>query len=202
MASGRSGYLSERPHRWCSRGAAFAAPSGLLSRMRRTVDGPVRVLQECDSRPSIWLCRIRLRRPQFCVNPRSPYSWATRDERVTRIETLLAEAKLPEGDRLALREQLAVLRDSSADPKTQKRQVAVLRALQKAAPDVWSAAKPVIVSIATDLMRRDLGATRLVAPREAARTFRRNIVIIARDKANLLLPQSWTLCRPQRFFQN
>ena len=97
------------------------------------------------------------RGPQFCVNCGSPYPWATRDERVTRIKTLLAEAKLPEGNRLALREQLAVLRESSADPRTQKRQVAVLRALQKAAPDVWSKAKPVIVSIATDLMRRDFG---------------------------------------------
>ncbi len=95
-------------------------------------------------------------RPQFCTACGSPYPWASRDERVTRILTLLAESKVREGDRLALKEQLTVLRHVAPDQRTEKLQVAALKALQRVAPEVWTASRPVITSIATSWIRHEL----------------------------------------------
>jgi hypothetical protein len=94
----------------------------------------------------------------FCYNCGQPYPWASRESIAYHIENMLEEdASLSEGDRRALREQLDSLRESPADPAAERRQVAALNFMRKAAPTVWHAAVPVLQAITTAEMRRQLG---------------------------------------------
>lgn len=95
----------------------------------------------------------------FCWSCGDPYPWATRQAIVYHIENLLAGDKtLAEGDRRALREQLASLNQTpSAGKGVEHEQVAALKALRTLAPTIWNAAAPLVTALATAEMKRQLG---------------------------------------------
>lgn len=94
----------------------------------------------------------------FCHQCGQPYPWASCEAIAYHIENLLDEdPSLSEGDKRALREQLAALRESPADPASDRRQVAAMRFLQRTAPKVWDLAMPVLQVILTAEAKRQLG---------------------------------------------
>ena len=94
----------------------------------------------------------------FCYKCGQPYPWATREAIAYHVENMLEEEPdLSDGDRRALREQLDTLRESPADAASEKRQVAAVRFLQKAAPKVWQVAQPIIQVLLTSEAKRQLG---------------------------------------------
>jgi hypothetical protein len=87
-----------------------------------------------------------------------PYPWASRESIAYHIENLLDEQKdLPSGDRRALLEELASLRESPTGGDVERRQVRALEALKQLAPKAWDLAQPLITTIATAEIRRKLG---------------------------------------------
>jgi hypothetical protein len=94
----------------------------------------------------------------FCYRCGQPYPWASRDAIAYHIENMLdEEPDLSEGDRRALTEQLAALRESPTDPGAERRQVAAIRLMQKVAPKVWEVAAPVLQVVLTSEVKRQLG---------------------------------------------
>ena len=94
----------------------------------------------------------------FCPFCAHPYPWASREAIVHHIENQLEEeTDLPEGERRKLTAELNSLRVDPSDPNSEKKQVAALQFLKRAAPRAWNAAQPAIMSLATAYAKKELG---------------------------------------------
>jgi hypothetical protein len=82
----------------------------------------------------------------FCIGCGDPFPWATREERIGRIQSLLEyEDGLSESQRLELVEEITVLAvpEERAD---HKKQIKAAGSLKRLAPKAWSLAQPILVA--------------------------------------------------------
>lgn len=95
---------------------------------------------------------------EFCWQCGLPYPWASREAIANHIENLLDEQPgLAEGDRRDLLERLAALREAPTGADVERRQVGALSALKRLAPKAWELAQPLISTIATAEIKRQMG---------------------------------------------
>jgi hypothetical protein len=95
---------------------------------------------------------------EFCWQCGRPYPWASQTAIANHLENLLGEQPdLPEGDRRALEEQLKSLREPPTTPEIERRQIHALEALKRLAPKAWELAQPLIMTVATAEIKRQLG---------------------------------------------
>jgi hypothetical protein len=91
----------------------------------------------------------------FCWNCGKPYPWATREQRIAHLYNLMDyEPNLDEADRLTIQEQIAVL----SEPKASDEQLVEAGSrIKRLAPKMWEAALPVLQSVLSAEIRRQLG---------------------------------------------
>jgi hypothetical protein len=95
---------------------------------------------------------------EFCWHCGSPYPWASQESIALHIENLLDEQPdLSEGDRRVLEAQLTELRTQPTSKDLEQRQIRALKKLQELAPKAWQLALPLIQSIATAEIKKQLG---------------------------------------------
>jgi len=119
------------------------------------------VLTQCPS-CSTTLLKIKYlageREPYaFCSGCGEPFPWATREQRVSRIQNLLnLDSTLSDTDRLELIDaiQELVLPDT---PETEKRKVKALELIKSKAPNAYRAAQPILVPLLSAVIQKALG---------------------------------------------
>lgn len=91
----------------------------------------------------------------FCFQCAAPYPWADRTAIVLHVRNQLEfEPGIDGADRLELIEQLAVLTEPEAEPK---RRVKAGEAVKRLAPKGWQVVQPVLQSLLSAELRRQLG---------------------------------------------
>jgi hypothetical protein len=98
------------------------------------------------------------RRPEpFCWNCGKPYPWATREQRIGHLYNLINfQPNLDEADRLTITEQLAVL-SKPPDEASDEQLVKAGSVIKRLAPKMWEAALPVLQTVLSAEIRRQLG---------------------------------------------
>jgi hypothetical protein len=92
----------------------------------------------------------------FCWNCGQPHSWATREERVQKLYSLIDHEDLDEADRLTVVEQLALLA-APEDEVPDDRRLHAGEKIRQLAPKAWEAGLPVLQGLLTAKLKRDLG---------------------------------------------
>jgi hypothetical protein len=92
----------------------------------------------------------------FCWNCGEPHSWATREERVQKLYSLIDDEDLDEADRLTVVEQIALL-SAPEDEVPDDRRLHAGEKIRQLAPKAWEAALPVLQGLLTAKLKRDLG---------------------------------------------
>jgi hypothetical protein len=94
---------------------------------------------------------------EFCWHCGLPCPWASQASIANHIENLLEEQPdLPDGDRRALAEQLKSLREPAGNAEVERRQIRALEAFKRLAPKAWERALPLVMTIATAEIKRQL----------------------------------------------
>lgn len=92
---------------------------------------------------------------KFCFNCGAPYPWADRGALIMQLRNLLEfEPGLDDATRLEVAEQIAVLSQPNEDGKKRLR---AGKALRELAPKGWQAAQPVLQTLVSAELRKQLG---------------------------------------------
>lgn len=91
----------------------------------------------------------------FCFSCGAPYPWADRDALIMQLRNILEfEPGLDDATRLEIGEQIAVL---SGPDEDSKRRVKAGEALRKLAPKGWEAAQPILQTLVSAELKKQLG---------------------------------------------
>ena len=93
----------------------------------------------------------------FCSGCGQPFPWATREQRVSRMQNLLnLDTTLSDSDRLELVDaiQELVLPDT---PETEKRKIKALELFKSKAPNAYRAAQPILMPLLSAVIQKALG---------------------------------------------
>jgi hypothetical protein len=98
------------------------------------------------------------RRPDpFCWNCGEPYPWATREQRIGHLYNLIDfQDDLDKADRLTIIEQIAVL-SKPEDEASDEQRVEAGSVIRRLAPKMWGAALPVLQTVLSAELRRQMG---------------------------------------------
>jgi hypothetical protein len=93
----------------------------------------------------------------FCWNCGKPYPWATREQRIGHLYNLIDfQDNLDEADRLTIIEQIAML-SKPEDEASDEQRVKAGSVIKRLAPKMWEAASPVLQTVLSAELRRQLG---------------------------------------------
>lgn len=96
-----------------------------------------------------------LKPEKFCFSCGAPYPWADRDALIMQLRNVLEfEPGLDDATRLEVSEQIAVL---SGPDEDSKRRVKAGEALRKLAPKGWEAAQPILQTLVSAELKKQLG---------------------------------------------
>lgn len=96
-----------------------------------------------------------LKPEKFCFSCGSPYPWADRDALIMQLRNVLEfEPGLDDAARLEVGEQIAVL---SKPDENGKQRVKAGEALRKLAPKGWEAAQPILQTLVSAELKKQLG---------------------------------------------
>jgi hypothetical protein len=92
---------------------------------------------------------------KFCFSCSAPYPWADRDALIMQLRNVLEfEPGLDDATRLEVGEQIAVLSGADED---NKRRVKAGESLRKLAPKGWAAAQPILQTLVSAELKKQLG---------------------------------------------
>lgn len=92
---------------------------------------------------------------KFCFTCGAPYPWADRESLIMQLRNVLEfEPGLDDATRLEVGEQIAVLSKPEED---NKRRVRAGQALRELAPKGWLAAQPIVQTLVSAELRKQLG---------------------------------------------
>jgi hypothetical protein len=92
---------------------------------------------------------------KFCFSCGAPYPWADRDALIMQLRNVLEfEPGLDDATRLEVGEQIAVLSGTDEDSK---RRVKAGESLRKLAPKGWAAAQPILQTLVSAELKKQLG---------------------------------------------
>jgi hypothetical protein len=92
----------------------------------------------------------------FCWSCSHPYDWATREERVSRLQYLLESEALTQAQRVALQEQLAVLA-KPVDQATDEERSRAAEAIKRIVPRLGETALAILRSLVAAELRQVFG---------------------------------------------
>lgn len=103
----------------------------------------------------VGVASANLRPEKFCFSCGAPYPWADRDALIWQLRNVLEfEPGLDDATRLEVSEQIAVLSGPNED---NKRRVKAGEALRKLAPKGWGAAQPILRTLVSAELKKQLG---------------------------------------------
>ncbi len=93
----------------------------------------------------------------FCWSCGRPYPWATRQQRLGHLYNLIDfQDDLDEADRLTIMEQVAVL-SKPEDEVSDEQRVQAGSVIKRLAPKMWEAALPILQTVLSAELRKQLG---------------------------------------------
>ena len=103
----------------------------------------------------VGVAEVGLEPDSFCFSCGAPYPWADRDALIMQLRNVLEfEPGLDDATRLEVGEQIAVLSQPDEDSK---RRLKAGEALRKLAPKGWEATQPILQTLLSAELRKQLG---------------------------------------------
>ena len=117
------------------------------------------IMVQCDKCDSDIVCMPQddaWEAASFCWSCGEPHPWATREERVLKLFSLIDDEDLDEADRLTVVEQIAIL-SAPEEEVPDERRLHAGEKIRQLAPKAWEAALPVLQGLLTEKLKKDLG---------------------------------------------